>query len=317
MNEPSSSLPPPIPSPNQSPASAHPFDRFRARFMILAYLALAIGSIVFIMIFLRNEGFDVRGADEKLAMILVATVISLAMPLSAAIFSIPLGIRWGRLIGKLPKPSELLYGLESGLPLIGGGIFFAYIYFGCLSTVAPEYVEGILNDDFLQLVSEGSHQSLINGLIALDLVVFAPVCEEIVFRGFLFTRWRRKWGPGRSAICVSILFAIGHGDILGSFVFSLAMCAMYIRFRSLIVPMLAHAANNLIVLLVMAAELHDADAGQFITIEEFFAGWWWWGAIGLFVFTPWAIRLLYSIPPLSRWTPPYAEDLKDAKLDRN
>lgn len=57
--------------------------------MILAWVALAIGSAVFIMIFLRNEGFDVRGADEKLAMILVATVISLAMPLSAAICSLP------------------------------------------------------------------------------------------------------------------------------------------------------------------------------------------------------------------------------------
>ncbi len=317
MNEPSSSPPPPLPSPNQSPASDHPFDRFRARFMILAWVALFIGSGFFIMIFLRNEGFDVRGADEKLAMILVGTAATLAMPLSAAIFSIPLGIRWGRLIGKLPKASQLLYGIESGLPLIGGGIFFAYIYFGCLSTVAPEYVEGILNDDFLQFVLEGNHQALINGLIALNLVIFAPVCEEIVFRGFLFTRWHRKWGPGRAAICVSILFAIGHPDTLGSFIFSLAMCAMYIQFRSLLIPMLAHAANNLIVLLVMAAELHDADAGQFITLEDFFAGWWWWGAIGLFVFTPWAIRLFHSTPSLSRWTLPYAEDRKDAEQDRN
>lgn len=227
-----------------------------------------------------------------------------------------MGIRWGRLIGKLPKPSELLYGLESGLPLVGGGIFFAYIYFGCLSTVAPEYVEDILNDDFLQFVLEGNHQALINGLIALDLVIFAPVCEEIVFRGFLFTRWRRKWGPGRASLCVAILFAIGHPDILGSFVFSLAMCAMYIQFRSLLVPMLTHVSNNLIVLLAMMAELHDADAGQFITLEELFADWWW-GIIGLFVFTPWAIRLLYSTPSLSQWTPPYAEDLKDAEPDRN
>lgn len=86
MNETSSSLPPPIPSSNQSLASAHPFDRFRARFMILVCVALVIGSAVFIMTFLHNEGFDVRGADEKLAIILVATVASLAMPLSAAIF---------------------------------------------------------------------------------------------------------------------------------------------------------------------------------------------------------------------------------------
>ena len=284
--------------------------------MILAYLALAIGSAVFIMIFLRNEGFDVRGADEKLAMLLAVTVATLTMPLSAAIFSIPLGIRWGGLIGKLPKSSELLYGFGSGLPLIGGGIFFAYIYFGCLSTVAPEYVEGILNDDFLQFVLEGNHQALINGLIVLDLVIFAPVCEEIVFRGFLFTRWRRKWGPGRAAFCSSVLFALLHPDILGAFIFSLAMCAMYIRFRSLIVPILAHASNNLIALILMAAELHDADAGQFISLEDFFADWWW-GVIGLVIFTPWAIRFLCFTPSISRWTPPYAEDLKDAELDRN
>ena len=283
MNEPSSSLPPPIPSPHQSPLTAHPFDRFRARFMILAWIALVIGSAVFIMFFLHIAGLDVDGADEKLGKILAATVATLAMPLSAAIFSIPLGIRWGRLIGKLPKPSELLYGFGSGLPLVGGGIFFLYIYFGCLSTIAPEYVEGILNDDFLQPVLGGNHQALINGLIALNLVVFAPVCEEIVFRGFLFTRWRRKWGPGRASFCVSVLFALMHPNILGFFVFSLAMCAMYIRFRSLIVPMLAHASNNLIALILPAGELDAANAGQPFTLEDFFADWWWW-AIGLVIF---------------------------------
>ncbi len=193
------------------------------------------------------------------------------------------------------------------MPLIGGGIFFAYIYFGCLSTIAPEYVEGILNDDFFQFVLEGNHQALINGLIVLDLVIFAPVCEEIVFRGFLFTRWRRKWGPGRAALCASVLFALLHPDILGAFIFSLAMCAMYIRFRSLIVPMLAHASNNLIALILMAAELHDADARQFITLEEFFTDWWW-GIIGLVIFVPWAIRLFHFTPSLSQWTPPHAED---------
>lgn len=316
MNETSSSLPPPIPSSSPSPLAAHPFDRFRARFMILAHVALSIGLAVFIIIFLRSEGLDVRGADEKLAMLLWGTVVTLALPLLAAIFSISLGIRWGRLIGKLPKPSEFLYGFGSGLPLVGGGIFFAYIYFGCLSTVAPEYVEGVLNDDSLQLVLEGKHQALINGLIALNLVILAPVCEEIIFRGFLFTRWRRKWGPVRASFCSSALFALLHSDILGAFVFSLAMCAMYIRFRSLIVPMLAHASNNLIVLILMAAELHDADAQQFITLEDFFADWWW-GAVGLVIFIPWTIRLLQFTPSLSQWTPPHAEDLKDAELDRN
>lgn len=316
MNEPRSSLPPPIPSPSPTPAPAHPFDRFRARFMILVWIALVIGLSVLIMIFLHTAGFDVRGADERLAKILVATVATLAMPLSAAIFSIPLGIRWGRLIGKLPKTSELFYGVGSGLPLVGGGIFFIYIYFGCLSTIAPEYVESILNNDLLQPALEGNRQTLINGLIALNLVVFAPVCEEIVFRGFLFTRWRRKWGPVRASLCVSVLFTLMHPNILGFFVFSLAMCAMYIRFRSLIVPMLAHASNNLIALILPAVELHDADADQFITLEDFFADWWW-GVIGLVIFIPWAIRLFHFTPSLSRWTPPHAEDPTDAELDRN
>lgn len=316
MNETNSSLPPPIPSSGQSPSTDHPFDRFRARFMILVWVALSIGLAIFVMIFLHNEGLDLRGADKKLAILLAGTVATLAMPLSAAIVSIPLGIRWDRLIGKLRKPSELFYGFGSGLPLAGGGIFFVYIYFGCLSTVAPGHVEDILNDDFSQLVWAGRHQALINRLIALNLVILAPVCEEIVFRGFLFTRWRRKWGPVRASLCVSVLFALMHPNILGAFVFSLAMCAMYIRFRSLIVPMLAHASNNLIALILMAAELHDADAGQFITLEEFFADWWW-GAIGLLIFVPWVIRLLYLTPSLSQWTPPHAQDLKDAELDRN
>lgn len=91
---------------------------------------------------------------------------------------------------------------------------------------------------------------------------------------------------------------------------------MYIRFRSLIVPMLAHVSNNLIALILSAGELDAANAGQPFTLEDFFADWWWW-AIGLVIFVPWAIRLFHFTPSVSRWTPPYAEDLKDAKLDRN
>jgi membrane protease YdiL (CAAX protease family) len=77
-------------------------------------------------------------------------------------------------------------------------------------------------------------------------VIMAPVVEEVFFRGLLMQGWALRWGTYPAVIASSALFAICHIELLGHFVFGVAMSLLYLRTRSLWVPIAAHGLNNLI-----------------------------------------------------------------------
>jgi uncharacterized protein len=89
----------------------------------------------------------------------------------------------------------------------------------------------------------------------ISLVVLPPLAEEIIFRGFVFTGFRRKFGFALAAIGTSILFAVPHllesegGGLLwiagiDTFILSLVLC--YVREKSgrLWAGMGIHAMKN-------------------------------------------------------------------------
>lgn len=87
----------------------------------------------------------------------------------------------------------------------------------------------------------------------LEYVLFAPLFEELVFRGLLFATLRRKFGWGLSATLSAAIFAIAHGyGVLGfvSVIWSGLLWAwVYEKTGSLLPGIVAHALNNLMVCL--------------------------------------------------------------------
>jgi hypothetical protein len=102
--------------------------------------------------------------------------------------------------------------------------------------------------------SEGLSEEMLwesRGALLLDVftvVVWAPVVEELTFRGLLYGTLRVRLGPWPAAVLSAMIFALPHGyGILGSA--SVLMSGMlwalaYERTRSLLPGMLAHAVNN-------------------------------------------------------------------------
>lgn len=81
----------------------------------------------------------------------------------------------------------------------------------------------------------------------LALVVFAPLFEEIIFRGYLFGRLRRLSGFWASAILTSLTFAVLHFQFnvgVDVFVLSLFLCYLRERFDSIWPGMLVHVLKN-------------------------------------------------------------------------
>jgi membrane protease YdiL (CAAX protease family) len=80
------------------------------------------------------------------------------------------------------------------------------------------------------------------------LVILAPLLEEMIFRGLLFTRLTKKWGMTRATIVSSLFFGLLHFPLnpIGAFLLGLVACVLYVRTRTLWVPITLHAINNMI-----------------------------------------------------------------------
>jgi membrane protease YdiL (CAAX protease family) len=93
----------------------------------------------------------------------------------------------------------------------------------------------------------------------LEYVVFAPIFEELAFRGILYAILRRRLAPLPAALISASVFALAHGyGVIGfiSVLWSGLLWAwIYEQTGSLIPGMIAHAANNLLVCLSVMALL--------------------------------------------------------------
>jgi membrane protease YdiL (CAAX protease family) len=147
-----------------------------------------------------------------------------------------LGISVPRLVGTLSRDSVWIPTIAVVVPLImlfsfGSGLLF----FGLLTRAAPSVAQSL-----------GEAFSIPMSWVLL--VVVAPPVEELVFRGILLHRWSVKWGLTKAVIFSSLAFAMLHANPMGMFVFGCVMAVLYIRSRTLIVPMVCHALNNAVAL---------------------------------------------------------------------
>lgn len=78
-------------------------------------------------------------------------------------------------------------------------------------------------------------------------VIAAPIVEEVLFRGLIYTRLRRACSPLFSILITALLFGLSHGTVihvLYTVPLSMILCAFYERYRSLWAPILLHFGFN-------------------------------------------------------------------------
>lgn len=125
-------------------------------------------------------------------------------------------------------------------------IFFALL-FTCI----------ILNVDFILSLYDPSWNSIWVDMTAptellvfdvISSIIFAPILEELIFRGVLFNRLKIRIGIIPAMILSSALFGIGHsfGGMISAFLFGMCMCILYLKTDNILVGMTVHFLNNLI-----------------------------------------------------------------------
>lgn len=82
----------------------------------------------------------------------------------------------------------------------------------------------------------------------ITLAFIAPICEEILFRGFIFSRFAYKFGIKKAIIFSSICFGVLHlNNVFGTTMFGVISCFIYLKTKSLFPSIMAHMINNMIV----------------------------------------------------------------------
>lgn len=89
----------------------------------------------------------------------------------------------------------------------------------------------------------------LRAVIALAAVVVAPICEEIVYRGFVYNMLKRYCTRLVAILLSALLFSVIHGafaQVVPLALFGCVQCILYDKARSLWLPMTLHAIYNAI-----------------------------------------------------------------------
>lgn len=139
-------------------------------------------------------------------------------------------------------------GLGVGIPLFIGALLLAFLSQYILDPTETDYLSRSVTE-----ISQGGVNVGLLVLFALTLVVLAPACEEIFFRGYLYPALRNRMNKQPAMLVNGLLFAAAHFDLIGflpRFLLGYGLCWIYERNRTLGGPIAGHALYNGLILLL-------------------------------------------------------------------
>ena len=250
--------------------------------LVAGLIAGVIGGVIAVL--LVEGGAAARSGTLTPAATDIATVIQDLAFVAAAVF---LAAQSGPV-----RPSQ--FGLVAprswwrslGI-LVAAGVAFiliADIYFSVLHTSGQE-------KEFVKEIGGNAGTLSVLAVCVLTTVV-APVCEELLFRGFVFGSLRNWRGPWPAAVITGIVFGLVHGlsapavDLAPLALLGFLLCVVYYRTGSLYLCILMHAVNNAIAL----SSDESWGAGRAVALV--------FGSVALLALLAVALRLASA-----RWTP--------------
>ena len=219
-------------------------------------------SVCVLVLFTVARGYGLLGPPVETAAVLMGALILVAWTTGATLADLGLA------------RADVGAGLRYGAGALGLVLLVLIV-----AAVIPA-TNGFLHDSRAQI----SGGRLLYAL-GVSIVLFTAIPEEFAFRGVLLGSALRMWGPWRASLVTSVLFGLWHiaptlhtmsdnravrglsataggqallvlGSIAVTFVAGLVFCWLRLRSRSLIAPIMAHAAINGLALTVAWFAVH-------------------------------------------------------------
>jgi membrane protease YdiL (CAAX protease family) len=94
-----------------------------------------------------------------------------------------------------------------GLAAFVGAIIFAFAYGLIIEALDAEALKSDCDD---QLPKDILNNTALLALAGITIIGFAPLCEEIFFRGFIFTGLANGWGVVAGIVASGFVFSMAH-----------------------------------------------------------------------------------------------------------
>jgi len=143
-----------------------------------------------------------------------------------------------------------------------GALVVAYLYGAIIEVFG---IDQLKSDCAEQIPAGVRHTRWLLALAALVVVAFAPLFEEMFFRGFVFTGIARVWGLAAAIVASALLFSAAHLDYKSFIpIAGVGMVFAYAYWRSgtIFTTMMAHCAFNSVSIAFIAGGACDSIAGR-------------------------------------------------------
>ena len=178
------------------------------------------------------------------------------------------------IFGRLPRSNNWFYWLFMLIPVLlfslGSGQIIYYLTF----LIEPKLVTSIIEKKLFLTAQETAFPLIYNLLQIISMIILAPLIEEILFRGILLQRWSVKWGLLPGMLASSLFFGCLHFNVLGLVNFGLVMALLYLRTKTLFLPIIFHALNNSIAVGMEVNATILKNQETFYTLEQIQSSWW-------------------------------------------
>jgi membrane protease YdiL (CAAX protease family) len=234
----------PLPDPPEMPAGADPFPRWPAWFAAAGFtIGVGAGIVSAILLLpallVTTRGFGVDSDDALPVLELLATLFQDLGWIAGAVL----------LASTIQRPRAWHFGFRRPRlgPAVGWSLvaILSYIGLTLLYTL-------ILQPDSGDPIEAGDRYGTLIGSCVIIIVV-APICEEIFFRGFLYRILRGRMGLWPALVITGALFGAVHLSSGGPLAVALIaplgflLCLVYERSGSLFPCIALHSLNNAIV----------------------------------------------------------------------
>jgi len=125
-----------------------------------------------------------------------------------------------------------------------------WLVFGALAAAGyMDWVKELGADPLQESVRllQTTRDPMVIAMMVLAAVIVAPVCEEIVFRGYLYPAAKKFAGTWVAGGCTALLFAAAHGNfaaLLPLFLFGIVLVVLYEKTGSIWAPIAVHLCFN-------------------------------------------------------------------------
>ncbi|MBW4511222.1 MAG: CPBP family intramembrane metalloprotease [Scytonematopsis contorta HA4267-MV1] len=227
---------------------SNPFIHLKVRTLFLRFFLLI--TLVGVTFGLTQGSINMKKSNLQDLMVGLNIIIFVLLCLWSLLDFQRLGIKLKDIVGSISQNPKWFRLIGIVLLALIFSISAYLVSFSLVSLAAPSFVEQILRD-VSQRPSVSNSNSLVSNLITtFALIIQAPITEEFIFRGLILQRWSTKWGIRNGLLFSSLLFGFLHPNPIGLSLLGIILGLLYIKTRTLIVPIFCHAMNNSVVVIM-------------------------------------------------------------------